>query len=710
MQSAISAPEPLPLSMGCRVSNPALLWAAKNGNIATARLSLKARLPEKTYHKRWEYLYVATLRNQQAIVRLLLEHGIDPNRVAYWDTEAKASSEAWNDDSINLVEEATRVGSEPIVKLLLDHGAVTDRLTFKAMLTYTVRRGHLGITKLLMENGCGLGSIDLGEKQDALCKAIEAGSTSVVRFLLEKGVFPEIQPVIRPPGRSSMALAACLRDPEIAKMLLAHGANPFPEEPAGINVLPLANASTLENYAVAQLLRESIDLQEMIRSRGRNQELLLLSAAACGWDDMVEQILGQGCPVDTMAAIPYPFFSTKSSGLFRERLPAISLAAGRGHYSTVQLLLSYNASYNPPSKYEDPFPLLHAVASGHLDIVELLLNHGAEPNGIGRWHCCQKEVGDLPCIYWAVKYPEIFGLLLDRGADLLLPAAKARIRTERDPETDAITVIHHMPGGTGRMVTEPTSTFVIQNAIETGCTEAVQILLERGIPLPTIGADHWDRKSFLVAVMNGGEAMARLVLDHGLNVSPGGRDAEEAIHIAVLGARFPVFKLLLDRGLLNSPSASPGDRNILGMAIPTSPTPKTDTTTGVTTSDLPPEDGAYSKLRNSPLEKSPLDHLIKTGVAPGPGNTDIFVQFLLEQGAEPLAGSSVFQTPLAIATERGYYHLVWLMLRVIDRQTITQEELILKLGALFIPETPDVTVDKRLAAYYAKRTRNLYRK
>ena len=42
--------------------------------------------------------------------------------------------------------------------------------------------------------------------------------------------------------------------------------------------------------------------------------------------------------------------------------------------------------------------------------MELLLNHGAEANGIGRWHDLDNDIGGLLCIYFAVAYPDIFCL------------------------------------------------------------------------------------------------------------------------------------------------------------------------------------------------------------------------------------------------------------------------------------------------------------
>lgn len=109
------------------------------------------------------------------------------------------------------------------------------------------------------------------------------------------------------------------------------------------------------------------------------------------------------------------------------------------------------------------------------------------------------------------------------------------------------------------------------------------------------------------------------------NISRESRDVEQAINMAVGEANFLLFKLLLDTGWLNFPSASGGDRNIMGMEMPAPPTPQKDTNTDVTTLDLPIEHSTYSEPRESPLATSPLDHLFMSEAVSGPGNTDIFV-------------------------------------------------------------------------------------
>lgn len=65
-------------------------------------------------------------------------------------------------------------------------------------------------------------------------------------------------------------------------------------------------------------------------------------------------------------------------------------------------------------------------------------------------------------------------------------------------------------------------------------------------------------------------------------------------------------------------------------------------------------------------------------------------------------------TPLGIALKRGYTHIVQLMLRVIDRQTITEEELLLKLGVILEIKDPDAVDRSSYAEHYTKRcNRNL---
>jgi ankyrin repeat protein len=57
---------------------------------------------------------------------------------------------------------------------------------------------------------------------------------------------------------------------------------------------------------------------------------------------------------------------------------ALHLAAGEGHLEIVKLLLEHGADVNAKTAYETALHL--AAGEGHLEIVKLLLEHGADVN------------------------------------------------------------------------------------------------------------------------------------------------------------------------------------------------------------------------------------------------------------------------------------------------------------------------------------------
>lgn len=137
----------------------------------------------------------------------------------------------------------------------------------------------------------------------------------------------------------------------------------------------------LQDALVATLVEYGAALE----GPGSNWQSALLTALAFGYLATAETIARLGAPIDNLAA---------AAGLgrlaeTRRLLPgadvlgrhvALTLAAQLGHADTVRLLLDAGEDpnrYNPDGYHSHSTPLHQAVSSGHLQVVRLLVDHGA---------------------------------------------------------------------------------------------------------------------------------------------------------------------------------------------------------------------------------------------------------------------------------------------------------------------------------------------
>src|SRR6267143_7002720 len=106
------------------------------------------------------------------------------------------------------------------------------------------------------------------------------------------------------------------------------------------------------------------------------QSGIISVAAAVGDQERVEQLL------------------RKDAGLARRldsaRVSPLAYAAREGHLHIVRLLLEHGADPNLPEELApDGLALYWACCKNHLEIAELLLQHGANPNaGVDSSECC----------------------------------------------------------------------------------------------------------------------------------------------------------------------------------------------------------------------------------------------------------------------------------------------------------------------------------
>jgi ankyrin repeat domain-containing protein 17 len=90
----------------------------------------------------------------------------------------------------------------------------------------------------------------------------------------------------------------------------------------------------------------------------------------------------------------------------------LSLACSAGYYELAQVLLAMSAQVEDRGQKNDCTPLMEAASAGHIEIIELLIRHGADVNA-------QSSTGNTPLMYaCAGGHVEAVKALLNHGANV----------------------------------------------------------------------------------------------------------------------------------------------------------------------------------------------------------------------------------------------------------------------------------------------------
>jgi|GEM_PF-2365874 len=133
-------------------------------------------------------------------------------------------------------------------------------------------------------------------------------------------------------------------------------------------------------------------------------EAMLYGAAFGGDASKVRYLLEKGVNVNARAR-------PSMKGEISSGVTALITASVRGHLDTVQVLLEHGADVNAQDNTGST-ALILAACYGHADIVRALLDHGADPN-------VHKE-GSTTALMYACSYcsVDMVRMLLDKGADV----------------------------------------------------------------------------------------------------------------------------------------------------------------------------------------------------------------------------------------------------------------------------------------------------
>jgi ankyrin repeat protein len=131
------------------------------------------------------------------------------------------------------------------------------------------------------------------------------------------------------------------------------------------------------NFArVKELLDEH---PELLNAKATWNETPIQAATQMGNRQIIDFLIERGAPVDEFTSL---VLGRSTQGVFDQRgihdLPALYFAAIGGHLDTAQELLAAGADVNAHA--DAASPIHGAVMGGKVDMVRLLLDHGADPS------------------------------------------------------------------------------------------------------------------------------------------------------------------------------------------------------------------------------------------------------------------------------------------------------------------------------------------
>ncbi|MEO8192924.1 MAG: ankyrin repeat domain-containing protein [Gemmatimonadales bacterium] len=487
---------------------------------------------------------------------------------------------------------AVRENQVAVAAFLLDHGA--DPLVFGNLLELARHRGYAEMARLIETTCSRLGASTKGE---VVAVAIRERTLQKVRDLLDQT--PEL--IHEGDGRSCQPIhwAVMTRQLDMIDELLSRGADINARREDGARPIHLTNGDyTYRGWRdVPQDTAASPDdvYKHLV---GRRVYVDIGMAAAKGDIERVRELIDQDPSLVNRVSDYNSYYIGCGA--------PIKNAAARGHRDVVELLLERGADPNLPEEGIAPHghALYSAIYNGHLEIARLLLEHGAYPN------------------------PEV-----ESSADAVsIAIANGDTKSLELLASYGVTWnIHMQPGGGLRY----------EDIVATGIGRSVTILaihgdVETAAPLFAANAMLADDPEALEnAASHGQEEFVRLML----------RYQPDLPKRVTVSRPFDMAELLFEYGM---------DPNRPNWQLIT-PLHRFAGDGDVESAALFIDHGADLNVRDEELRTTPLGYAANSG-------RKSTVDLLLARGAKPdLPDDPPWATPLAYATRRGHDDIVQML-------------------------------------------------
>ena len=359
------------------------------------------------------------------------------------------------------------------MNILLDMGIkIPSGLAFRSIINHDHPDAFEILTALLNRNSHTGASL-----QPALSEAAQRGKNAFIHLLLRHGA--DVNACVTQTFEPPLVAAARNYRADTVRLLLLLGADP--------NIRGYNDETALQAAPSIETVRMLLDYGADVNHKSFTGVTALARVATYNGahdEDIVAILLEAGANPDPQLELQYNL-----------RTPIISAVKRRGE-RMVYSLLSRNVKLNEPQvdKYGSGTALIAASEILHLEIVQILLAHGADPNTHGgeMFSALHAAAGSLDCTEKMEDVPTVFQILLNAGAD------------------------PHAQGG--RYGT------VLIAACCAGNQFAVDRLLALGVDmnvLITDGSTIYPQTALMSALSNDHLEIARFLISHGADLSVG---------------------------------------------------------------------------------------------------------------------------------------------------------------------------------------------
>ncbi len=628
--------------------NTALHWAARKGSSELVKILLEHGADPAVSNSEGKKPY--QFAESEEIKEVIFEHyarGKDlgeeliraseegDEEYVKWLLERGADVNAATSDGNTALHWAARKGSSELVKILLEHGADPAVSNSEGKKPYQFAESE-EIKEVIFEHYAR--GKDLGEE---LIRASEEGDEEYVKWLLERGANVN---AATSDGVTTLHIAVREGFIELVRLLLEHGADAEVVDSKGNRPRDLASEEIKE-----------VIFEHYARGKDLGEELIRASEE--GDEEYVKWLLERGADVNAATS---------------DGNTALHLAAQKGHTDIVKLLLEYGAD---PLASNVRGKRAYDLSSNE-EIKEILFKHVSKGKDLNIELLEASKGGDLEYAKWLIKKktnPNI--TLYDGNTPLHLAAQQGHLNIVKlllDNGADPLAFnvegyrAHHLAATNeiknnlfGYISKEKSLNYELTNACKDGDLEYAKWLIEKGANINTL--DYQGFSPLHWAIGKGNFELVELLLKHGADVNLKAADTTTPLHIAVQRNHTQIIDLLLRYGVDvnavtldgNTPlhwAAKQNALEIIEVLLNHGADPNVLNSLGVRPHDLINENVREFFFRRFSEGKNLNEELL---MASKRGDFE-YTKWLLEKGGKTDVFDPEGNTPLHLAAENGH--------------------------------------------------------